>query len=72
MPLSVIEPGNPQQNAYIVRYNRTPRYDWLNHYLFDGIEDVKNRANQWLWIYNNKHPNMALNGITPIMRLAAA
>jgi putative transposase len=70
--LAFIQPGNPQQNAYVERYNRTVRYDWLNHYLFDSIEDVQNRATQWLWIYNNERPNMALNGITPMMKLAAA
>jgi len=70
--LMFIQPGNPQQNAYVERYNRTVRYDWLNHYLFDSIEDVQNRATQWLWIYNNERPNMALNGITPMMKLAAA
>jgi putative transposase len=26
----------------------------------------------WLWIYNNERQNMALNGITPIMKLVAA
>ena len=26
-----IQPGNPQQNAYVERFNRTVRYDWLNH-----------------------------------------
>jgi hypothetical protein len=67
-----IQPGNPQQNAYVERYNRTVRYDWLNHYLFGSIEDVQNRATQWLWIYNNERPNMALNGITPMMKVAAA
>ena len=25
-----IQPGNPQQNAYVERHNRTVRYDWLN------------------------------------------
>tara|TARA_B110000483_G_C17739911_1_gene368126 strand:+ start:135 stop:359 length:225 start_codon:yes stop_codon:yes gene_type:complete len=44
----------------------------LSHYLFDSIEDVQNRVTQWLWIYNNERPNMALNGITPMMKLAAA
>jgi putative transposase len=70
--LVFIQPGNPQKNAYVERYNRTVRYDWLNHYLFESIEDVQNRATQWLWIYNNERPSMALNGITPMMKLAAA
>lgn len=35
--LLFIQPGNSQQNAYIERYSRTVRYDWLNHYLF-GID----------------------------------
>ena len=70
--LVFIQPGNPQQNAYVERYNRTVRYDWLNHYLFDSIEEVQNHATQWLWSYNNERPNMALNGITPMMKLAAA
>ena len=26
-----IQPGNPQQNANIERFNRTVRYDWLNN-----------------------------------------
>lgn len=38
--LRFIQPGNPQQNAYIERFNRTVRYDWLSHYLFESIEQV--------------------------------
>ncbi|MCK9505961.1 MAG: IS3 family transposase [Porticoccaceae bacterium] len=68
--LSFIQPGKPQQNAYIERYNRTVRYDWLSHYCFDSIADVQDYATQWLWIYNHERPNMAIGGITPKQRLA--
>ena len=67
--LSFIQPGKPQQNAYIERYNRTVRYDWLGQYLFESIAQVQDHATQWLWTYNNERPNMALGGITPMMKL---
>lgn len=70
--IDYIQPGNPQQNAYIERYNRTVRYDWLNQSLFDSLEDVQNQATKWLWTYNHERPNMALGGITPAMKLAVA
>jgi putative transposase len=59
------QPGKPQQNAYIERFNRTVRYDWLSHYLFESIEEVQNYATDWMWAYNHERPNMALGGITP-------
>jgi putative transposase len=60
--LLFIQPGNPQQNAYIERYNRTVRYDWLAQYLCHSIEEVQEYATRWLWTYNNERPNMALGG----------
>ena len=68
--LTYIQPGNPQQNAYIERYNRTVRYDWLNQHLFENLEDVQDYATVWLWAYNHERPNMAIGGITPKQRLA--
>ena len=68
--LEHIQPGNPQQNAYIERYNRTVRYDWLGQYLFESIEEVQGFATRWLWTYNHERPNMALGGITPKQKLA--
>jgi len=67
-----IQPGNPQQNAYIERYNRTVRYAWLAHTLFDSIKQVQDAATRWLWTYNHERPNMALGGITPKQKLALA
>ena len=65
-----IQPGKPQQNAYIERYNRTVRYDWLAHNLFESIEEVQEHATRWLWVYNNERPNTAIGGITPKQKLA--
>ena len=68
--LQYIQPGKPQQNAYIERYNRTVRYDWLNQYLFESIQEVQEFATKWLWVYNNERPNTAIGGITPKQKLA--
>jgi putative transposase len=68
--LAFIQPGNPQQNAYIERYNRTVRYDWLEQYLWTEISEVQKYATKWLWTYNHERPNMALGGITPMQKLA--
>lgn len=38
--IDFIQPGNPQQNAYVERYNRTVRYDWLAHHLFDSVAET--------------------------------
>ena len=38
--IEYIQPGKPQQNAYIERYNRTVRYGLLNQYLFYNIDEV--------------------------------
>lgn len=36
--ISYIESGNPQQNAYVERYKRTMRYDWLSQELFTDLD----------------------------------
>jgi putative transposase len=70
--LLFIQPGNPQQNAYVERYNRTVRYDWLNQYLFCTIDEVQDMATKWLWSYNNERPNTAIGGIPPRQKLKLA
>ena len=70
--LRYIQPGKPQQNGYVERYNRTVRYDWLNQYLFESIDEIRDFATKWLWTYNNERPNMGIGGITPVMKLKQA
>ena len=66
--IQYIQPGKPQQNAYIERYNRTVRHEWLKQNIFETIEEAQNQATDWLWTYNNDRPNMAIGGITPAVK----
>jgi putative transposase len=66
-----IQPGKPTQNAYIERYNRTVRHEWLDMHSFESIAHAQYLATQWLWSYNNERPHTAIGGITPIMKLTA-
>jgi len=70
--LEFIQPGNPQQNAYVERYNRTVRYSWLSQYIFVSIAEVQDYATKWLWFYNNERPNKANGGLPPKQMLIAA
>lgn len=70
--LEYIQPGKPQQNAYVERFNRTVRYEWLSQYHWDSLNQVQQAATEWMWSYNYERPNMALGGITPKQRLAMA
>lgn len=70
--IDFIQPGKPQQNAYVERFNRTVRYEWLAQYEFDRLADMQDYATRWMWSYNHDRPNMALGGFTPKQRLAMA
>jgi putative transposase len=70
--LEHIQPGKPQQNAYVERYNRTVGYDWPSQTLFDTIAEGQESATRWLWTYNRERRNMAIGGITPMQKLAMA
>jgi putative transposase len=70
--LIYIQPGQPHQNAYVQRYNRTVRTECLGRYHFTRIEEVQDHATGWLWSYNNERPNMGIGGMTPMQKLKAA
>ncbi len=52
--LDFIQPDNPQQNAYIERYNRVVQYLWTE------IAEVQDYATSWLWHYNHQRPKRGL------------
>ena len=66
------DPGNPQQNAYIERFNRTVRYEWLSQYYWNSLSEVQDFATHWMWSYNYHRPQLALDGFTPKQHLANA
>ena len=70
--LIYIQPGKPTQNAYIERFNRTARHEWLDMHQFESIAHAQHLATKWLWQYNNERPNMAIGGIPPRQLLNAA
>ena len=67
-----IQPGKPTQNAYVERFNRTARHEWLDLHMLESVEQAQNLATDWLWIYNNERPNMAIGGGPPKQILGAA
>ncbi|MFV0292825.1 MAG: IS3 family transposase, partial [Paracoccus sp. (in: a-proteobacteria)] len=70
--LNYIQPGKPQQNAYVERCHRTVRHEWLDQYIIESIEEAQDYATQWLWTCNNDRPNMGIGGITPAQKLKMA
>ena len=70
--LNHVQPGKPQRNAYVERFNRTIRFEWLSQYYFEDQAHVRGFATQRMWQYNHERPNMAIDGITPKQRLLAA
>ena len=70
--LHFIQPGKPTQNAYVERFDRTVRHEWLDMHLFESIREAQATATMWLWQYNNGRPNMAIGGMTPKQKLLMA
>jgi len=67
--LQFIQPGKPNQNGYIERFNRTYRDEVLDEHLFEDISQVKEFSHQWMWEYNNERPHDSLEDLTPAEHL---
>jgi putative transposase len=63
--LRYIQPGKPDQNAFIERLNRTYRAEVLDAYVFEALAQVSEISAAWLQRYNEERPHDALAGLPP-------
>jgi len=61
-----IQPGKPNQNGYVERFNRTFREDVLDAYIFTSIRQMQMKADLWKEEYNNGHPHGSLGRLSPV------
>jgi putative transposase len=61
-----IQPGQPDQNAYIERFNRSYRGEILNAHLVDTVGELQALSSSWLHVYNRERPHDSLGRVPPL------
>ena len=63
--LTLIEPGKPNQNAYIESFNGRFRDECLNENWFTSMAHARSVIETWRREYNEERPKKGLGGLTP-------
>lgn len=63
--IEYIDPGKPNQNAYVESFNSRLRDECLNEEVFLDLEDAKKKIEKWRREYNQNRPHSALGMKTP-------
>ncbi len=64
--LFLIQPGKPNQNAYIESFNGRLREECLNEHWFVSLAHAKAVIESWRREYNEERPKKSLGGLTPL------
>ncbi|RUO25164.1 IS3 family transposase [Aliidiomarina sanyensis] len=64
--LVYIQPGKPQQNGFVKRFNGSFRREFLNAYLFDSLSQVREMAWFWGLDYNEERTHESLGNLPPV------
>lgn len=63
--LLFIQPGKPNQNAFVERFNRSFREEVLDAWLFNAVSEVQEAADGWMADYNECRPHESLGNVPP-------
>ena len=63
--LRLIEPGKPNQNAYVESFNGRLRDECLNEHWFTSLPHARLEIERWRREYNEERPKQGLGGLTP-------
>jgi putative transposase len=67
--LLFIQPGKPNQNAFIERFNRSFREEVLDAHLFNSVSEVQQASEEWMTDYNEYRPHESLGDLPPVVFL---
>ncbi|WP_370275243.1 integrase core domain-containing protein, partial [Salipiger bermudensis] len=65
VPWHYIDPGKPQQNAFVESFNGSLRDELLNEEIFDSLDDARRKLALWRYDYNTIRPHSSLANQTP-------
>ncbi|WP_455433388.1 IS3 family transposase [Xanthomonas hyacinthi] len=63
--LRLIQPGKPNQNAYVESFNGRLRDECLNEHWFPTLLHARTEIERWRREYNEDRPKNAIGGMTP-------
>jgi transposase InsO family protein len=68
--LRFIEPGKPNQNAYVESFNGRLRDECLNEHWFTSLAHARTLIEEWRRDYNEQRPKKDLGGVPPAVYAA--